>query len=170
MLVALSVLLISDGNAGGLLVGLWLFFVAFTLLEALMPSLMSRLAPAQSRGTALGVYNTFQFLGVFIGGALGGLLFDFFGGPGVFIFSAVAVLVWLILVLVSQAPKLLESRTVDLKNAMEHDFSELVAQFRRLPGVCEVILLPGENIAYLKVDPERFHNESLSDIADIEVW
>ena len=85
----------------------------------------------------------------------------YFGGSGVFIFSAVAVLVWLILVVAVPAPKLLESRTVDLENAEERDFSALVAQFRGLPGVHEVILLPGENIAYLKVDPERFHNESL---------
>ncbi len=169
LLIASLVLLISDRNTGGLVVGLWLFFVAFTLLEALMPSLMSRLVPAQSKGTALGVYNTFQFLGVFIGGALGGWLFGHFGGSGVFIFSAVAVLVWLILVVAVPAPKLLESRTVDLENAEERDFSALVAQFRGLPGVHEVILLPGENIAYLKVDPERFHNESLSKMAGIEV-
>ena len=44
-----------------------------------------------------------------------------------------------------------------------------MAEFRRLPGVHEVILVPGENIAYLKVDPERFHNESLGNMAGIEV-
>ena len=71
--------------------------------------------------------------------------------------------------MVAPAPKLLESRTVDLENAERRDFSLLVAQFRGLPGVHEVILLPGENIAYLKVDPERFHNESLSNMAGIEV-
>ena len=135
-----------------------------------MPSLMSRLAPAQSKGTALGVYNTFQFLGVFMGGALGGWLFGLFGGSGVFIFSAAAVLVWLILVVAVPAPKLLESRTVDLEHAEERDFSLLVARFPGLSGVREVILLPEENIAYLKVDPERFHNESLGNMAGIEVW
>ena len=44
-----------------------------------------------------------------------------------------------------------------------------MVEFRRLPGVHEVILVPGENIAYLKVDPERFHNESLSNMAGIEI-
>ena len=169
LFVSLLALLISDRNTGVLVVGLWLFFVAFTLLEALMPSLMSRLAPAQNKGAALGIYNTFQFLGVFIGGALGGWLFGLFGGSAVFIFSAVAALAWLILVVVARAPKLLESRTVDLENAEQRDFSALVAQFRGLPGVHEVILLSGENIAYLKVDPELFHNESLSNMAGIEV-
>ena len=169
LFVSLLALLISDRNTGVLVVGLWLFFVAFMLLEALMPSLMSRLAPAQNKGAALGIYNTFQFLGVFIGGALGGWLFGLFGGSAVFIFSAVAALAWLILVVVARAPKLLESRTVDLENAEQRDFSALVAQFRGLPGVHEVILLSGENIAYLKVDPELFHNESLSNMAGIEV-
>jgi MFS family permease len=169
LLVASLVLLFSDSNASGLVVGLWLFFVAFTLLEALMPSLMSRLVPAKSKGTALGVYNTFQFLGVFIGGVLGGWLFGLFGGFGVFMFSAVAVLAWLILVVAIPAPRLLESRTVDLESAEERDFSALVAEFQGLPGVHEVILLPGEDIAYLKVDPDRFHNESLSNMAGIEV-
>ena len=104
-----------------------------------------------------------------MGGALGGWLFGLFGGAGVFIFSAVSVLVWLILVVAVPPPKLLESRTVDLEHAEERDFSLLAAQFRGLPGVHEVTLLPGENIAYLKVDPERFHNESLSHLAGIEV-
>ena len=71
--------------------------------------------------------------------------------------------------MVARAPKLLESRPVDLENPEQRNFSALVAQFRGLPGVHEVILLPGENIAYLKVDPERFHNESLSNMAGIEV-
>ena len=101
--------------------------------------------------------------------ALGGWLFGLFGGPGVFTFSAIAVLAWLILVVAVPAPKLLERRTVDLVNAEERDFSLLVARFRGLPGVHEVTLLPGENIAYLKVDPERFHNESLSNLAGIRV-
>ena len=85
------------------------------------------------------------------------------------LFLILPVLAWLILVVVARVPKLLESRTVDLENAEQRDFSALVAQFRALPGVHEVILLPGENIAYLKVDPERFHNESLSHLAGIEV-
>ena len=106
---------------------------------------------------------------MFTGGVLGGWLYGLFGGFGVFTFSAVAVLTWLILVVLVPPPKLFESRTLDLENAEERDFSVLVAQFRGLPGVHEVILLSGENIAYLKVDPERFHNESLSNVAGIEV-
>ncbi len=78
------------------LVGLLLFFfVAFNLLEACLPSLVSRLAPAASRGTALGVYNTTQALGLFAGGAAGGWLAQNWGPTSVFVFGFAAVALWL---------------------------------------------------------------------------
>ena len=46
---------------------LWIFFVGFNALEAMLPSLVSRVAPAADKGSAIGVYNTLQFLGVFVG-------------------------------------------------------------------------------------------------------
>ena len=60
------------------------FFVAFNVLEALLPSLVSRLAPAQGRGVAIGVYNTTQTLGVFFGGLLGGWVASRYGTTAVF--------------------------------------------------------------------------------------
>jgi len=79
------------------LVGLLLFFfVAFNLLEACLPSLVSRLAPAASRGTALGVYNTTQALGLFAGGALGGWLAQHWGEESVFVFGFAVVALWLV--------------------------------------------------------------------------
>lgn len=80
---------------GTLAAALVLFFAAFNLLEALLPALVSRTAPRQARGTALGAFSTFQFLGAFAGGALGGFLHGA-GGPGaVFTGAAVLCLVWL---------------------------------------------------------------------------
>jgi MFS family permease len=76
----------------GLLVG---FFAAFNVLEALLPSLVSRLAPARSRGTAIGVYNTTQTLGLFFGGLLGGAVAKNFGGGALFAGCAVLCGVWL---------------------------------------------------------------------------
>ncbi len=74
---------------------LFLFFCGFNVLEASQPSLASRLAPTGSRGAALGVYNTLQSLGIFAGGALGGLLLKSVGASGVFLTSAALMLVWL---------------------------------------------------------------------------
>ena len=75
---------------------LFLFFCGFNVLEASQPSLASRLAPLGSRGAALGVYNTLQSLGIFAGGAVGGLLLKRFGAVGVFGSSTALMLVWLL--------------------------------------------------------------------------
>ncbi len=73
------------------------FFVAFNILEASQPSLVSRIAPPEAKGTALGVYNTMQSLGLFCGGAAGGLIKQNFGASSVFLFGAVLTMGWLII-------------------------------------------------------------------------
>ena len=64
------------------------------MLEALLPSLVSRLVPPNGRGLALGVYSTCQSLGVFAGGAVGGLLARHLGETGVFVVSALLLALW----------------------------------------------------------------------------
>ncbi|WP_455279295.1 MFS transporter [Cupriavidus necator] len=90
--------------------GLWaivgvllLFFVAFNVLEAMQPSLVSRYA-ASARGAALGVYNTTQALGLFLGGAAGGWLLKHEGRSAVFVGCAVVLLLWLIIAWSMKAP------------------------------------------------------------------
>ncbi len=73
------------------------FFVAFNILEASQPSLVSRMAPAGARGAALGVYNTMQAIGLFAGGAGGGLIAHYFGGPAVFTAGCLVIVAWLII-------------------------------------------------------------------------
>ena len=78
--------------------GLWLllFFVAFNILEATLPSLVSRTAPPAAKGAALGVYNTTQAIGLFIGGAAGGTIAQHFGDNAVFSACTVLALIWLV--------------------------------------------------------------------------
>ncbi|MCA0325629.1 MAG: MFS transporter [Proteobacteria bacterium] len=76
---------------------LFFFFVAFNILEASQPSLVSRLAPPEARGAALGMYNTLQSLGLFAGGALGGVVLKGWGAPAVFGLTALLALAWLVL-------------------------------------------------------------------------
>src|SRR3989441_5527342 len=71
------------------------FFVAFNVLEAMLPSLVSRMAPSRGRGVAIGVYNTTQTLGVFFGGLLGGWIGRDYGAAGVFWACAALCAVWL---------------------------------------------------------------------------
>jgi MFS family permease len=82
-------------RVGWLAFWLFVFFCGFNVLEATQPSLASRMAPPQARGAALGVYNTLQSLGLFAGGALGGLLLKQHGAGTLFAVNAVAMLVWL---------------------------------------------------------------------------
>lgn len=88
-------------------IGIWLllFFVAFNILEALQPSLISRLAPPAAKGAALGIYNTTQSLGLFLGGALGGWLSKHFGSAVLHVVCALFGIVWLVLAAYMTPPK-----------------------------------------------------------------
>jgi MFS family permease len=83
---------------------LFVFFCGFNVLEASQPSLASRVAPAHARGAALGVYNTLQSLGFFVGGVLGGWLVKETGAQGLFVACAVAMGLWLLVAWPMQAP------------------------------------------------------------------
>lgn len=101
--LGLGLALCGFGAAGSGHALLWLaaivFFSSFNLLEASLPSLVSRLAPTHMRGAALGAYATSQFLGAFVGGVLGGLMLQHLGVSAVFSAAAVLTLLWLPLLL-----------------------------------------------------------------------
>lgn len=82
-------------RAAGLVAAVTLFFLGFNFLEGTLPSLISRLAPPEAKGAALGVYSTAQFLGAFAGGSLGGWSLGRFGPAGAFAVVAVLPLIWL---------------------------------------------------------------------------
>jgi MFS family permease len=104
VLVQVGLALFGGGLWG---TGLWLllFFVAFNILEALQPSLISRIAPSASKGAALGIYNTTQSIGLFLGGVLGGWLMKNFGAAVVHTACAAIGIIWLILAVRLQAPQ-----------------------------------------------------------------
>ena len=84
---------------------LWVFFCGFNVLEASQPSLASRVAPAHARGAAMGVYNTLQSLGFFVGGVTGGWLVKHFGAQGLFGACFSVMLVWLLVAWPMRAPE-----------------------------------------------------------------
>lgn len=107
LLTCLGVLLVglmslAIGGPTGTLFGLLLFFTGFTALEAMLPSLASIYAPVDSRGTAMGVFASSQFSGVFFGGVLGGALLETFGVIGVWLGLSVLALGWVFLLSVSR--------------------------------------------------------------------
>ncbi|MCV6605345.1 MAG: MFS transporter, partial [Porticoccaceae bacterium] len=120
-LAALSLGGFSLGFERGAVVALsllFLFFMAFNLLEASLPSLVSKTAPAGTRGTAMGVYSTSQFLGAFVGGVLGGWLLPLYGVAGLFAVLALLAALWLLLVFSMEAPRALSGVVLQYR---DHD-------------------------------------------------
>ncbi len=74
---------------------LFLFFIGFNFLEAALPSLVSKAAPPTTKGTAMGIYSSAQFLGIFIGGTTAGSLYSWNGVEGIFIFTSILSIIWI---------------------------------------------------------------------------
>lgn len=145
------------------LIALFLFFVAFNILEATQPSLVSKIAPAGAKGTATGIYSTCQVLGVFGGGALGGWLMQGYGMRDVLWLNACLVVVWLAVAWKMQPPKFLASVLIPLRN---HNHQQVAERLRAVKGVAEVLIVASENTAYLKVDQKLVDRKALAAIVD----
>jgi MFS family permease len=144
------------GSVAQISVYLLIFFTAFNVLEAMLPSLTSKLAPPGAKGTAIGVYSSVQFLGTFIGAACGGFLYQNFGARGVFVFDFALLLAWLVLAAGMQSPPLVLTRAYALPVLDNEQAESLAARLRAQPGVRDVQLAPAERTAYLKVDVKRY--------------
>ena len=141
---------------------LFVFFTAFNLLEAMLPSLVSRVAPADCRGTAMGFYSSSQFAGVFLGGGLGGVLHGLYGLQSIFIVSAGGALLWLLLALSMARPEKLSIYIYKIAVTEDAvDAAELSRQLTGLAGVTEAVVVAEEGVAYLKVDKRQFDESTL---------
>ncbi len=156
-----SIFFFGYHSLAGLAAGLWLFFSALNLLEALLPSLVSRLAPVESKGAAIGVYSTAQFLGAFAGGSLGGLVHGHVGIGGVFLFALLVLVGWFLLALTMPEPKFLVTHILPLKSKQLQQPQALARQLAAIPGVAEAVVIPEEGVVYLKVDPALFSEQAM---------
>lgn len=141
--------------------GLWLYFTAFNYLEAALPSLVSKSVYAGGKGTALGVYATFQFLGAFFGGTAGGLALQWGGTSAVLALCALVALLWLPLALGMRDPGNLANHLVRLPE--DPGAAEaLLERLRGAPGVADMLVMRDEATAYLKVHADAFDSELLA--------
>ncbi|MDB4098874.1 MFS transporter [Candidatus Thioglobus sp.] len=101
LIVSQIIFYISNLNFSIFLITLTIFFVAFNAVEAILPSLLSKTASSSKRGLAMGIFSTSQFLGTFIGGAIGGLIYDIYDLNSVFLFTIFVAIIWWIMVLFS---------------------------------------------------------------------
>ncbi|HVY53854.1 MAG TPA: MFS transporter, partial [Gammaproteobacteria bacterium] len=137
--------------------GLCGFFTAFSLLEAFLPSLVSRTAPPARKGTAMGLYSCSQFLGIFMGGVIGGWLYQAHGLTTVYLFCLIIALLWLVIAYRMNPPRYLMTRVLNIANFLDnpdqdYTWPEIATQLQSIPGIAEITYLPKEKLAYLKVE------------------
>jgi MFS family permease len=135
---------------------LLLFFVAFNLLEAMLPSLVSKTAPLTAKGTAMGVYSSVQFLGAFVGATAGGFLMEYYGGNAVLIFAMLLLLLWLIVASGMQSPAAVRTKLYHLPEMNEAAAKQLQQKLKQLNGVREVMVVASEQMVGIKVEVNGF--------------
>ncbi|MCK4865889.1 MAG: MFS transporter [Gammaproteobacteria bacterium] len=152
----------------GFAIMLWLFFSAFNLLEASMPSLVAKLAPAAHKGTAMGAYSTSQFLGVFLGGLTGGTLSEFYGISGVASFNVMLLMVWAGLAITMKKPFFFTSYLLNVGEVTEEKAKEILKDLSHVTGVVDVTVIAEDGIAYLKIDKQHVNMDELHRFAVAE--
>jgi len=140
---------------------LWLFFSAFNLLEASMPSLVAKLAPASHKGTAMGAYSTSQFLGVFLGGLVGGSLSEFYGITGIAAFNIGLLVLWLGLAVSMKKPNFFTSYLLNVGKVSEQEALDVIKGLSQVVGVVDVTVIAEDGIAYLKIDKKLVDMDAL---------
>ncbi|MET1078996.1 MAG: MFS transporter [Pseudomonas sp.] len=173
LLGAVTVLLLSELFFGlfgdslrALVIGTLVFFTAFNLLEASLPSLISKVAPAGGKGTAMGVYSTSQFLGAALGGMLGGWLYQHGGLASVFVGCAALCALWLVFAVTMKEPPYVTSLRLPLSPQALQD-ATLIERLRAVAGVTDAVVVAVEAAIYIKVDTEQVDRTSLERLIDL---
>jgi len=157
MLLASQVMLyLGAHNLFVVLAALTVFFCAFNVLEASLPSLVTKAAPPDAKGTATGIYSSLQFLGIFVGGVVGGYVHQHGGDSGVFVLTAGLALCWLLAAATMARPSYLTTRLMPIAEDRAGQAESLAARLRQVPGVAEAVVIADEKLAYLKVDSRLF--------------
>ena len=159
-LMTLAMLVLGSTDGAVLTVSmLFIYFAAFNLLEALLPSWLSKVCPVGNRGTAMGIYSSCQFLGTFTGGILGGFALANVGIDGLFWLLGLMLLFWCFVASSMASPKPLQTLILQVGETKANDF---VKSISNIVGVEDILLIEGEDLAYVKV------NKNLIDLNSLE--
>jgi MFS family permease len=138
------------------------YFTGFNILEASLPSLVSRVAPADIKGTALGAYSTSQYLGAFIGGVSGGWLYGHVGPHAVFAYCAALACLWLLIAAGMRNPRAVSTRLINVGPLDEGAATRLAGRLAGIEGVVEASVVAADGVAYIKVDRARVDDDALA--------
>ncbi len=145
----------------GVVTALFIYFVAFNILEASLPSLVSKIAPPEAKGTAMGVYNTSQALGMFFGGLVGGWLAQHQGFAAVFAFCAGLMGIWLLLAARMVPPPRVKTQMFHVGTLSADAAQRLASKLTVFVGVEAVTVLPEEGSVLLKVSQNGWDEEGV---------
>ena len=157
-------LMLLQHSVWGVAVALLLFFIAFNVLEATLPSLISKIAPLAAKGTAMGVYSSVQFLGAFFGAIMGGLLMQYFGGNAVYGFAIGLLLLWLLVASAMQTPAAVRTKMYPLPAMDGPAGAALQQRLAQVRGVREVMVVVAEQMACLKVEMSGFDEAAVANL------
>ena len=165
IILGLGILIFGFESKYILLTGLGLFFIAFNVMEALLPSWLSKAAPIQSKATAMGVNASSQFLGAFFGGVTGGqLLLLNNTALGWSILTGLAI-VWLLISFGLAQPRYLSSMVLRLPEHKQTD--EWTSQLLAIRGIEEVVVMSDQQVAYVKVDRQQIDDATRQDLTQL---
>ncbi|MCV2451291.1 MFS transporter [Acinetobacter johnsonii] len=165
IILGLGILIFGFESKYILLTGLGLFFIAFNVMEALLPSWLSKAAPIQSKATAMGVNASSQFLGAFFGGVTGGqLLLLNNTALGWSILTGLAI-VWLLISFGLAQPRYLSSMVLRLPEHTQTD--EWTSQLLAIRGIEEVVVMSDQQVAYVKVDKQQIDDATRQDLTQL---
>lgn len=158
-------LMVFFHTISGIFLTLLLFFIAFNVLEALLPSLIVKFSEPDKKGTAMGVYSTAQFLGAFAGGMAGGSIYGAFGIQWVFGFCMIVGAMWVLLAKTMQKPQYLSSYMINLGTIDATRAGIIEKELKQQAGVAEVVVNSEDGVAYLKVDSRVVSIDDLHKVA-----
>lgn len=164
MAAALSILAFDSQLGVGLIIGLGLYFIGFNLLEATIPSWISKKAPVANKATAMGLNSSSQFFGAFVGGAMGGLLLT---QSTLLAWGALALVMAIALALIFpiRQPPYLSSTTLKIPN--NTDVQSWSKRIMNIDGVDDIVVMASEQVAYLKLDKQRLTDTSRQQLSQL---
>ena len=164
MAISLTVMAFTEKSLTVMFFCVLLYFTAFNFLEASLPAFISMLSPAGAKGSAMGIYSTYQFLGAFFGGILGGVSYKLLGYSGLFIFLASLMLIWFFISRGMHNPSKIRTHTLTATIKDERQATQLTEQLVDLEGALEVVIIIEEQAVYIKANNKLFSLETAKQI------
>lgn len=146
-----------------MLLGIMVFFIAFNTIEAILPSMISKVAKAGAKGTAMGIFSTSQFLGAAIGASLGGILINFGGLSTVFIGTALVCVIWLMVIVNMKEPLYVTSLKLPIEMGTLQA-NNVANYLMKQQGITEALLVSEESALYVKFDKQQIKAEDIAQL------